>query len=280
VTPGGGWQIPAALDASIVFLRHGESTFIAEGRFQGRTETPLTGLGEQQAALAAARLARPADPPVLPIPVNAPLEIAHSPLARAAATARIVAEAMTAAREGPPVVIRPEPRLVEIGQGEWEGLHRDEVEHRDAALLEAWRTRPMEANAPGGERLVEAAERADDALKTVLAGLVEAQPAGRRGPIAYVPGYASVTATDRPWTLLVAHDGVFKLALLALLGLPLEAFWIFPFALCGISVVEVRGGRAILRAHNLTEHLAPLERVAASGAAAATETPEERGGAL
>ena len=32
----------------------------------------------------------------------------------------------------------------------------------------------------------------------------------------------------------------------------------FPIALAGITVVELRGGRPILRATNLTEHLAPL----------------------
>jgi hypothetical protein len=32
----------------------------------------------------------------------------------------------------------------------------------------------------------------------------------------------------------------------------------FSFALAGISVVELRDGRAVLRAHGLTEHLAPM----------------------
>lgn len=32
--------------------------------------------------------------------------------------------------------------------------------------------------------------------------------------------------------------------------------WLFD--LCGITVIELRGGRPIVRAHNLTEHLAPL----------------------
>ena len=51
---------------------------------------------------------------------------------------------------------------------------------------------------------------------------------------------------------------MFKVVLLTLFDLPLSRFWTFSFALCGISVVEFRGGRAVLRAHNLTEHLAPL----------------------
>jgi hypothetical protein len=51
---------------------------------------------------------------------------------------------------------------------------------------------------------------------------------------------------------------VFRVAALTLLGLPLERFWTLPFALCGISVIELSGGQPTLRAHNLTEHLAPL----------------------
>ena len=58
--------------------------------------------------------------------------------------------------------------------------------------------------------------------------------------------------------MLVAHDGVFKVLLLTLFGLPLDRFWMWMSDLCGISVIEFRGGRAVLRAHNLTEHLAPI----------------------
>jgi broad specificity phosphatase PhoE len=41
----------------------------------------------------------------------------------------------------------------------------------------------------------------------------------------------------------------------ALLGLPLEHFWNFDFGLGAISVVEIRAGRAVLRALNLDSHL-------------------------
>ena len=61
-----------------------------------------------------------------------------------------------------------------------------------------------------------------------------------------------------PWTILVGHDGVFKVTLLELFGLPLEKFWMWSMDLCGITVVEFRAGRAVLRAHNLTDHLALL----------------------
>ena len=44
--------------------------------------------------------------------------------------------------------------------------------------------------------------------------------------------------------------------LLTMLGMPLERFWSFPFSLCAISVLSLRGGVASLRAHNLADHLA------------------------
>jgi broad specificity phosphatase PhoE len=63
-----------------------------------------------------------------------------------------------------------------------------------------------------------------------------------------------------PWIVLVGHDGAFKVALLALLGLPLDRFWTFTQTTTGIAVLDIRNGRTVLRAWNRTEHLAPLER--------------------
>ncbi len=73
-----------------------------------------------------------------------------------------------------------------------------------------------------------------------------------------VPGYRGGGPLDHPWTILVAHDGVFKVALLALFDLPLERFWMWTSDLCGISIVEIRAGRAVARAMNLTDHLSGL----------------------
>jgi Histidine phosphatase superfamily (branch 1) len=69
--------IPDGLDATLVLVRHGESTFIVEGRFQGQAETELSPDGVEQARRVAARLARPSAPPPLPVPAAPPLEIVH-----------------------------------------------------------------------------------------------------------------------------------------------------------------------------------------------------------
>ena len=248
VAGGGASPIPAGLDAALVLLRHGETTWIAEGRFQGGSDVPLSPLGERQATLAAERIAEPRRSPVLPIPDRPPLEIVHSPL-------------------------RPDPAFRELSQGRWEGMARAEIQRDQAETLAAWRRTPHLVNAPEGERLVDVAARAREGLARLLDRLAAAPKAERTHGSA---GYPPPPAPDTPWTLLVGHDGIFKATLLALLGLPLERFWAFPFGLAGISVVELRDGMPVLRAHNLTEHLAPLLDEVALG-----ETEErQRSGAM
>lgn len=173
----------------------------------------------------------------------------HSPLGRAAQTAAAIADAHPA---HPP--LRPDTGFSEIGQGEWEGLHRDEIEARFGDTLAGWRLRPTEVWAPGGESLAAVAERVRDGLATTLAGLVDGRVRPRRD---HVAGYGP-PRNDGPWSIVVGHDGVFKVTMLTLFDLPLERFWMWSFDLCAITVVELRAGRPVMRAHNLTGHLAPV----------------------
>src|SRR4029079_15577163 len=92
--------IPEGLDATLVLLRHGESEWIRERRFQGQAEPPLSDTGRRQAALAGTRLAAPHVSPMLPVPGSHPLEIAHSPLARTTETGALVAAALAAGGRG------------------------------------------------------------------------------------------------------------------------------------------------------------------------------------
>jgi broad specificity phosphatase PhoE len=275
-------KIPTDLSAALVLLRHGESTFIVEERFQGRADPPLSPLGVRQAEATAIRLADPGTPPSLPIPPGSPVEIVHSPLERARANATAVATTIGAVRGSAPS-IHPEPDLTEISQGDWEGRTRVEIEARDLDLLLAWRRDATTAEAPGGERVVDAAVRARAAIDHALTNLQAAtapDPDSLRRSL--VEGYLGMGGA-RPWSLLVAHDGILKLVLLGLLDLPLERFWSFPFALCGITVVEFRDGRALLRSHNRVEHLAALEASATAPEASTVTGPtaiEDRGGAL
>ena len=270
--------IPPGLDGTLALVRHGESEWIIEGRFQGQADSPLTERGRRQALLTARRLARRARRPVMPLPAGPPLAVVHSPLARTAETATLIARAVNGGRGddavATPVPLLPEPGFLEIGQGEWEGLLGTEIVERWGGLLEDWRRDPLSSWAPGGESVHEVDVRVRAALRRVLADLatVAEPPVPGRSQVL---GYADGTGTE-PWSILVGHDGVFKVTLLALLGLPLDRFWTLPFALCGISVVEIRNGRPRLRLHNATDHLAELQTVATQ----ARDDARRRSGAL
>ena len=287
-------SLPQDLVATLVLVRHGESTFVAEGRLQGRQNPPLSGLGNRQAELVAQRLAhRDAHTP-LPIPEGPPLRIWHSPLQRAADTARHINEAQPHEVEAEAV-----EEFTEIAQGEWEGQLLPDVRSRWPNELAAWRATPHMAHAPGGESLDEAAERVRRGLLRVIAALPRLTPTGYvYDPVpGYVPAPSEsslgepiairVEGTDversipalagaEPWAVVVAHDGIFRLTLASLLGISIERFWSLPFVLTGITVVTLHEGVAALRAHNLSDHLEPL----AMEERAAQESRGERRGAL
>ncbi len=246
--------VPDGLDATLVLVRHGESTFIVEERFQGQAETPLSPTGLRQAELVAARLARAQETPALPIPDRSPLEIVHSPLRRTAQTAEPIERSLRDAGTAAPR--RADRGFLEIGQGAWEGLHRTEIDTRYPAELAAWRRQPLSAWAPGGESLPEVQARVRPALAELLAALAEGRPPGTQDR-PQVAGYRD-GPVDQPWSIVVGHDGVFKVTLLTLFDIPLDRFWMWSMDLCGITVIELRAGRPVLRAHNLTAHLAGL----------------------
>src|SRR6478609_11898807 len=80
----GFWQTPARPPMEIMLLRHGESEGNAQGRMQGRRDFPLSALGREQAARAAAFIRSSG------LSLHA---VYTSPLKRASETAAIVAEA-------------------------------------------------------------------------------------------------------------------------------------------------------------------------------------------
>lgn len=229
----------------------------------------MTAIGLAQAAAVGGRLAARRVPPVLPLPAGPPVEIVHSTLARTASTADAISSAMRDAEPGLPAPLPRDDRgFLEIGQGEWEGLPAADIAARYAETLAAWRRRPWETVAPGGETLPDVALRVRPALAAALTTMAHGRAAGTLDR-SQVAGYGDAAPTH-PWSVVVGHDGVFKIVLLTLFDLPLERFWMWSMDLCGISVIEFRAGRPVLRAHNVTDHLAALD------AATAPATPAIR----
>lgn len=227
--------IPPDLTATLAFVRHGETTWIAQDRFQGQANPWLTDLGRAQAEAVARRLADPQAPPPLPVPPGPPLGIWISPLKRARDSAAAIAKAVG-------VPASADPRLAELSQGDWQGLRREQVIGLGGGFA-AWLADPVRNAAPGGETVRAAAPRVRNALAAILSAL---------------QAHAAAGVDANPWGIVVSHGGTMKVALLLLLDLPLAHFWDFPFDPGGISIVEMANGRAMLRAHNLTAHLASV----------------------
>ncbi len=270
---GAASLIPPDLDALLVLLRHGQTQFIVDKRFQGAMEAPLTALGEEQASLAGRRMALPGAPPAVPIPESPPFAIVHSPLGRARRSTELAVEAMTAeGRSTPP--LRSDAGFSEISQGVWEGLTDEEITAQFGDSLAKWRRWPTRFHAPGGETLEAASARASDALSTLLRAMAAGATPGTLDRH-QVLGYEDAGPDLRRWSLIVGHGGIFRVVACLLLGLSMEHFWNFDFGLGAISVVEIRSGRAVMRALNLNPSL---------GVAAAAEVADsmrrDAGGAL
>ena len=147
--------------------------------------------GEARPATFGARSARGAHGggPARRQPGPASGRILSSTLARASETAAIIGASVG-------VEVEPEPRLVEIGAGEWEGRTHAELAAIDGERYRAWRTTPG-YGPPGGEPIPEATER----VRSLLADV----------------------AASEPWpVLLVSHGGTLRIFARLLLDVSAE----------------------------------------------------------
>ncbi|NJM34096.1 MAG: histidine phosphatase family protein [Rhodomicrobium sp.] len=100
----------------IYFIRHGQTDWNAERRFQGQLDVPVNDTGRGQAARNGRTLAGiVADP--------AAFDFVSSPLRRAAETMEIIRREMALA----PDAYRTDPRLMEIHVGDWQGRWTREI---------------------------------------------------------------------------------------------------------------------------------------------------------
>ena len=120
----------------LALIRHAPTTWNAEGRLQGRRDTPLSAEGE-------AALAGWAPPPAL-----SGFDWVASPLGRTMRTA----EALAGRRA------RTDDRLIEMDWGEWEGRTRRELSDTLGTDFVENETRGLDFTPPGGEspRMVQA----------------------------------------------------------------------------------------------------------------------------
>ena len=136
---------------TLLLVRHGETDWNRDGRWQGHADTPLNERGREQARALAARLDGE--------PIAA---VYASDLARARETAEIVAASLG-------LEVRVDPRLREIHFGGWEGLTSAEIEQRFPEEVARWRADDGANAFAGGETYARMGERVVDALSEIAA---------------------------------------------------------------------------------------------------------------
>lgn len=185
---------------SLLLVRHGVTDWNREGRFQGHLDARLADQGRLEARLLGERLARQ---------YPAALDIITSPLSRAADTAAILAASYPA---GQRPALAADPRLIEIGQGEWEGRTHAELAENDADRYAAWRARAGLEQPPGAESIDHALSRVAEALH-------------------------DITATDSGAVCVVSHGGILRLAARHLMGLGARRAWMMDVDNASVSVL-------------------------------------------
>jgi broad specificity phosphatase PhoE len=134
----------------VLLLKHAQSTWNADGRWQGWHDAPLSEAGRREAR-EAARWLRDRDWS----------RTISSDLTRARQTADIISSELGIE---PPAI---EPRLREYDVGDWLGLRREEIEARWPGDLAAWRDGKL-SQVPGGERWESFSRRVRSALEDIL----------------------------------------------------------------------------------------------------------------
>ena len=207
----------------IYLARHGETTWNLAGRYQGRLEAALSGLGVRQgfalAAYFAGRKVRGESVPVKGV---------SSPLLRCTATARFVTD-----RLGVP--LESDERLTEIDHGTWSGRYRDELARDDPERYRTWREDPAHVAFEAGETLAEVLARWRSFAKTLV--------------------------PEKNDVLVLTHDAVARCALLDAMDEPLQAFWRPKIENGAFAVLESDGTRLRVVEECVVEHLAGAREI-------------------
>lgn len=126
---------------ALCLIRHGQTHWNRDGRWQGHAQAALSEEGRAQArAVAASLVAEHAERPWS--------WLYTSDLLRARETAQSIAEALG-------LEAIADPRLRELDVGQWSGLQRGEIEARDGERLRAFERGEPGIRAGGGETRLE-----------------------------------------------------------------------------------------------------------------------------
>jgi phosphoserine phosphatase len=215
----------------LLLVRHGETEWNRQKRFQGQIDVPLNDMGRTQSKQAAEFLKS----------VKIDLAVS-SPMLRPKETAEIILQ------YHPQIQLELRDDLREISHGLWEGKLEAEIEQGYPGELARWHHTPAEVQMPEGENLQQVWQRAIAVWQEIVA--------------------AAATHPEFTTVLVVAHDAINKAILCHVVGLGPENFWNFRQGNGAVSVIDYPQGAdsaPTLQAMNITTHLAGgvLDRTAA-----------------
>lgn len=217
----------------LLLVRHGETEWNRQGRFQGQIDVPLNDNGRSQASQAAEFLKS----------VQLDFAISSSML-RPKETAEIILQ------HHPHTPLELRDDLREISHGLWEGKLEAEIESSYPGLLHQWQHHPETVQMPEGENLQQVWARAIAAWQAIVQS-------------------AAARSTEPCTILVVAHDAINKAILCHVAGLGAESFWNFKQGNGAVSVIDYPLGAdapPMVQAVNITTHLGGVLDKTAAGA--------------
>ncbi|PIU64401.1 MAG: alpha-ribazole phosphatase [Armatimonadetes bacterium CG07_land_8_20_14_0_80_40_9] len=209
----------------LILVRHGETEWNKDWRYQGQADLPLNKEGRRQALKLAKRLKEEKISAIL-----------SSDLKRAYQTANIIAKSHH-------LRVKKRTALREINYGVFEGLLLEEVKKRYKTILERWWDDPLSTRIPEGETLKEFKRRVSAVYVETTRRVVSTDPAG---------------SDPKKTILIVAHGGSLRIIVACALGLKLPQIRRIRFDNAGISIIILDKARAVLTLMNDLSHLQQL----------------------
>jgi phosphoserine phosphatase len=226
----------------VILVRHGQSTYNAEKRYQGSSDdSVLTACGQQQAAQVGQLCA--------PIDIQA---VYSSPLQRTAHTAEaILKELVKVGRSAQNLTIQLRPELREIDIPDWEGLPFTQVQTELASDYQHWIDNPKTFQmAATGEV---ASTVASGAIATLAPPTFPVQDLYHRADQFW---RATLPKHQGKTILVVSHGGTIRALTSTALGIPIEQFHYLQQSNAGVTMLEFdRFWQARLTGMNQTHHL-------------------------
>lgn len=180
------------MSTTLILIRHGETPYNRDRRYQGHRDTLLTRKGKRQTKKIALRLR------------NEPLDaIYSSDLKRTKYTAKAINHYHS-------LKVKTFPELREIDFGDWEGKTHDEIQRGWRGLLDEWEREPSKIKIPGGESIQELAKRTRTTIKKIISTHPNQRVAivTHGGPIRISLMDALGLSLDDWWKTITSNGGI------------------------------------------------------------------------